>query len=238
MAKFEKGTFITLPNKQVLRGRKPATQAVYLWICEHANDSGICFPAIKTLAVESGSSESSVKRSIADLEKCGILQKSHRKNTSNEYQILIVENEEGGFSMDPGGSRETSGVGSQGTTNSIHVTQSNNSKRVEKFLTWESVQQHRLWEKIQGMYPDRNYEYQFELMDDWYLKNKKRHPVAISSFENWLKKAPIDETLAFKRRQESRRALMIVDDVPDSPVNHEAMAKIRENMKKIGVIKR
>jgi hypothetical protein len=121
MAKYEKGSFITLPNKQVLRGKKPATQAVYLWICEHANEYGICFPAIKTLGVESGSSESTVKRAISELEKSGILQKVQRKNTSNEYQILIVENEEGGFSVNLGGVTENPGVGSDRPTNSIQL---------------------------------------------------------------------------------------------------------------------
>lgn len=125
MAKYEKGSFITLPNKQILRGRKPALQSVYIWICEHADEKGLCFPSIPTLATESGCSVRNVQYAISELEDLDILhkipQKQKKKNFTNQYQILIVETDGVVQDMHQSGAGGTPLVVQEVHTNSIHT---------------------------------------------------------------------------------------------------------------------
>ncbi len=78
-----------------LRGRKPSVVSVFLWICQHADASGRCFPSIGMLAEEACISEQTVRRSIGELCEMGILERYERyqekRQTSNEYQIYILE---------------------------------------------------------------------------------------------------------------------------------------------------
>lgn len=93
--KYKKGTFINIPNKGAIKGQKSFTQSVYLWICEHADDEGLCYPSITTLSKEAGVSRRQVMREITNLENLGILQKEIRainnKKTTNLYQIMILD---------------------------------------------------------------------------------------------------------------------------------------------------
>lgn len=98
MAKYEKGTFTVVPNKQILSGLPPTVQAVYFWICSCASDDGTCFPSRTTLARHAGCSVRSVDKALNTLCEKGILQKSVRQHPgsanyflSNMYQIMIVE---------------------------------------------------------------------------------------------------------------------------------------------------
>jgi hypothetical protein len=99
MSKYKKGTFITLPNKQVIKGMSPEVQSVYMWIVDFSNDDGICFPSKKALSLCSGVSIRKVFDCIRQLEEKGILVKENRKegkkNLTNIYQIMEVELEEG-----------------------------------------------------------------------------------------------------------------------------------------------
>lgn len=94
MAKYTKGSFIVVPNKDALRGMKPQTQALFLWLCHYANTSGKCFPAKKTLAADCGMSEASVLRSMDELIKACLVEKTIRKqkgdrNQSNVYTVMF-----------------------------------------------------------------------------------------------------------------------------------------------------
>lgn len=95
---YEKGEFILVPNKHALLGVKGATQSVYLWICAHADDNGICWPSVATIAKKAGVSTRSVFNCIKQLEQKGILKKTTRKSRdgskrkdTNLYQLIIVK---------------------------------------------------------------------------------------------------------------------------------------------------
>lgn len=113
--RYEKGTFVTLPNIHVLRGLKTHVQTVYIWIAVHANENGMCFPSRKRLAEESGISLPTLDAAIQVLCTKGLLKKVRRVNPenpqhymSNIYQMMIIQGEE-----DDGGSQGDL-LGSQG----------------------------------------------------------------------------------------------------------------------------
>jgi len=93
--KYEKGSFITVPNTKALKGTDPQAQCLFMWICCHANQSGECFPSRKLLADETGMSIASVMRSTKILEEKGIIKKTIRKqgdrNLTNIYEVIIGE---------------------------------------------------------------------------------------------------------------------------------------------------
>lgn len=67
-------------------------KAVYIYLKDHANKQGTCWPGIKTIAAGVSLSSSTVKRALDDLVKAGLVEKScrWRENgslTSNLYQI-------------------------------------------------------------------------------------------------------------------------------------------------------
>ncbi len=70
----------------------PRAKAVYIYLKDHANKQGTCWPGINTIAAGVSLSRSTVKRALNDLMKAGLVEKSSRwrKNgslTSNLYQI-------------------------------------------------------------------------------------------------------------------------------------------------------
>jgi DNA-binding transcriptional regulator YhcF (GntR family) len=95
--KFNKGTFIIIPNKNILCGKSSELQSIFFWLCEHSNDKGESFPSRKTLAKESGVSIRTLDKYIDEMVELKLITKTLRKkenskeNTSNLYQILLVE---------------------------------------------------------------------------------------------------------------------------------------------------
>ena len=68
-------------------------KAVYMYLRDRSNAEGKCWPGIKTIAADLQLSRSTVKRALADLEKHGYLEKTHRfrengSYTSNLYTVL------------------------------------------------------------------------------------------------------------------------------------------------------
>ncbi|MDL2274074.1 helix-turn-helix domain-containing protein [Oscillospiraceae bacterium OttesenSCG-928-G22] len=66
--------------------------AVYMYLCDRANDVGSCFPSHRTIAGDLGLSISTVKRALCDLEQAECICKSarhlpRRGRTSNLYQV-------------------------------------------------------------------------------------------------------------------------------------------------------
>lgn len=53
-------------------------KAVYMYLCDRANNSGSCFPSHRAIAADLGLSVSTVKRALTDLEQAGCLTKSAR----------------------------------------------------------------------------------------------------------------------------------------------------------------
>ena len=96
MIKYEKGTFNIVPNKDKLKGKPAEMQAIYFWICDHANEKGTCFPSRNLLASESGCNIKTVDKYIEQLINEGFMTKltgskvDSRRNNSNFYQVLIV----------------------------------------------------------------------------------------------------------------------------------------------------
>ena len=76
-------------NDQELSHR---AKAVYIYLKDHTNKEGTCWPGIKTIAAGVSLSRSTVKRALDDLMKVGLVEKSSRWRengslTSNLYRI-------------------------------------------------------------------------------------------------------------------------------------------------------
>ncbi len=73
-------------------GLSHRAKAVYIYLKDHSNKEGSCWPGIKTIAAGVSLSRSTVKRALDDLVKAGLVEKSSRWRengglTSNLYQI-------------------------------------------------------------------------------------------------------------------------------------------------------
>ena len=67
-------------------------KSVYIYLKDHSNKEGTCWPGINTIAAGLNLSRSTVKRALDDLVKAGLLEKScrWRENgslSSNHYRI-------------------------------------------------------------------------------------------------------------------------------------------------------
>ena len=71
-------------------------KAVYIYLKDHANKEGTCWPGIKTIAAGVSLSRSTVKRALDDLVKAGLVEKTSRWRgngslSSNLYHVHISE---------------------------------------------------------------------------------------------------------------------------------------------------
>ena len=91
--KYEKGSFITVPSREVLRGLNPIAQSLYMWLCSYANESGNCFPSRATLAKDVGCSDNSIDRMLDILLEKGLIQKETRlkngEKQTNLYTVIV-----------------------------------------------------------------------------------------------------------------------------------------------------
>jgi hypothetical protein len=91
--KYVRGSFITVPNKDIIRGQSPSIQALFVWLCHYANTTGECFPSFETLAKDCGMSRRSVIRSMAVLVEISIVEKAPQSRnghqTTNLYSINL-----------------------------------------------------------------------------------------------------------------------------------------------------
>lgn len=67
-------------------------KAVYIYLKDHTNKEGTCWPGIKTIAAGVSLSRSTVKRALDDLVRAGLVEKSMRWRengslSSNLYRI-------------------------------------------------------------------------------------------------------------------------------------------------------
>lgn len=94
--KYEKGTFIVLPNINILDTLDVTSQALFIWLCKYADDEGICFPSRSKLARHINRDVKTIDRHIALLEEKGFITKTKRgkigtkENLSNLYQIQLL----------------------------------------------------------------------------------------------------------------------------------------------------
>lgn len=80
--------------KTVYRSELPhRARAVYMYLKDHADKKGTCWPGIKTIARELKLSRSTVKRALEDLCRAGLIAKAPRWRengslSSNLYRLL------------------------------------------------------------------------------------------------------------------------------------------------------
>jgi len=67
----------------------PTCKLVLVMLADRANADGECWPSVATLMVETGLSDRSVQRSIADLEACGAIERRDRRGTSTVYRCTM-----------------------------------------------------------------------------------------------------------------------------------------------------
>lgn len=77
-------------NDQELSHR---AKAVYIYLKDHANKEGTCWPRIKTIATGVSLSRSTVKRALDDLVKAGLVEKASRwrENGSLSSNLYMVK---------------------------------------------------------------------------------------------------------------------------------------------------
>ena len=61
----------------------PRAKTVYIYLCDRADEDGVCFPGHKTIAADLGVSVSTVKRALHDLESAGCVEKTARFHARN-----------------------------------------------------------------------------------------------------------------------------------------------------------
>lgn len=93
--KYERGSFITVPSKEVLRELHPTAQCLYMWLCSYANETGNCYPSRSTLASDVGVSVRTIDTAMEVLVAAGLVRKQTRfkgnEQTTNLYEVLVVE---------------------------------------------------------------------------------------------------------------------------------------------------
>lgn len=91
--RYQKGSFIVVPNSEELKGLHVAAQALYLWLCYHANQEGECFPSRKRLAMLCSISVDQVDIQMKTLVDRGLVLKEKRKsgakNETNLYSVVV-----------------------------------------------------------------------------------------------------------------------------------------------------
>jgi len=96
MARFNKGEFILVPNKSVLKGMKPQLQCLFMWLCEYSDiDDSTCYPSRKRLASDCGVSLRTIDGYIKELIEAGLISKENRfsdnEKLTNLYTVLELE---------------------------------------------------------------------------------------------------------------------------------------------------
>ena len=68
-------------------------KSVLIYLSDRADGHGKCWPGVKTIAADLNLSRSTVKRSLADLERAGYIEKMarHRENGSNTSNLYTVK---------------------------------------------------------------------------------------------------------------------------------------------------
>ena len=87
------------------------------------------------------------------------------------------------------------------------VKLSKDSKAANPLDLYQKFKANPLWEKIVAKYPDRDYEFHFQEMCDWYETKRKGLPKHISAFSNWLAKTKADPDLVLARVEANKKAM-------------------------------
>lgn len=92
--KYEKGNFITVPNKSELKKLDAQSQVLFMWLCSFTDEKGQCYPSVKRLAECCGLSRKTIIERVKVLIDKGFLTKSYRfsdnSQQTNLYQIHLL----------------------------------------------------------------------------------------------------------------------------------------------------
>lgn len=70
-----------------LQGMSASQKAVLISLADQASDDGVCWPAVKSIALRTCLSERAVQDALAWLQTVGIVYREYRANTSTSYKI-------------------------------------------------------------------------------------------------------------------------------------------------------
>lgn len=93
--KYKKGTFVVVPNIDILAGKNTEIQTLFMWLCIFADENGQCFPSRKLLAQRCGLGIRTIDKYIDLLVELKLVDKKKRFNkkknefSSNLYQVVI-----------------------------------------------------------------------------------------------------------------------------------------------------
>ena len=65
--------------------------AVYVYLADRTNKSGVCWPAIPTIAKDIKLSEATIRRALRDLKKAGLLETEQRYRTNGGKSSLLFK---------------------------------------------------------------------------------------------------------------------------------------------------
>ncbi|MER0170328.1 MAG: helix-turn-helix domain-containing protein [Nitrosomonas sp.] len=92
--KYEKGNFITVPNKSELKKLDAHSQVLFMWLCSFTDEKGQCYPSVNRLAECCGLSRKTIIDRVKILIDRGFLTKIPRfadnAQQSNLYQIHLL----------------------------------------------------------------------------------------------------------------------------------------------------
>ena len=154
--KYRKGTFVIVPNIQHLKGMPSEMQVIFVWLCHHADENGMCFPSRRILAQEAGCGIKTVDKYLIALELAGLIEKTERfgdngSQTSNEYNILVNQDEPTPFSKNGIPLSVEKGSLTISSINSIQLTEVQNEIPSTE-VSFEPIQE-VVQEQIAGQLP-------------------------------------------------------------------------------------
>lgn len=202
--KYEKGTFITAPNKNYLRELDTCAQVIYFWLCSYIDDEGVCFPSLDTLAKDAGVSQRTVVNKLPILEKLGVIKRVRRRkkgskeNAVNRYQVMILPSRKGSERSAVGSERDSLGsergaveVVNDVQSNSIHLTQS-----TELYGEFTNVKlSNAEFEKLTERFGESKRNDLIERLSSYMASKKKRYKSHYATLLNWARRDGEDKTL-------------------------------------------
>lgn len=92
--KYEKGNFITVPNKSELKKLDAQSQVLFMWLCSFTDEKGQCYPSVSRLAECCGLSKRTIIDRVKILIDKGLITKTERfiddSQQTNLFQIHLI----------------------------------------------------------------------------------------------------------------------------------------------------
>ena len=150
---------------------------VYVELCGYADQDGMCFPSMSTLAADLGCSRETVKRSVRELERCGVLSREQRfedgRQTSNVYLVKRFSGQVGGSDLTRGsGSDLTRGSGSDLTHQELYQLELE-QKKVSTDVQTSSKKVSKEAERLAKMFATELYRNGFTVPEKGTANHKK-----------------------------------------------------------------